>query len=269
MSKQNPWNWFVWGKHPGVPDFICAGEQTQLFQRFTRWVDTGFSRISAELKSKSRHCSWRFWSKGANDQVVCGLVRNSCDSYGRSFPLLYLGSGGLENWQRNCSLLPFAFESVWKHFEYAAAARYESVARLNETLQTIEAPVPQWRLYQERIHSKPVLHTHSICDETVENNKRLYRLNCQFPEDLPHDLSFCSNIVAATKLALPTAVFISEVDEHIAVAIIENMLMPAEFAWLWSIQKYTQQDNGLKTIRKEKNEQSQLFFIKKPNLESP
>jgi type VI secretion system ImpM family protein len=234
MTKKIPWNWFVWGKHPGVPDFICAGSQTRLFQRYTRWVDTGFARINADLKKTSRHCSWRFWSKGANDEVVCGLVRNSCDSYGRSFPLLYLGSGSLKNWQQNCSLLPFTFEPVWKHFEHAAAARYESVARLNETLQLIESPEPEWRIFQQRIHSASILHTHAICDERVEAGRRLYRINCRFPEDLPHDLSFCSNVIAGKKL-MPTAVFISELGENIAVAIIENMLKPSEFIWLWSL----------------------------------
>ncbi len=240
MVKKIQWNWFVWGKHPGVPDFICAGAQTPLFQSFTRWVDTGFSRISAELKTKSRHCSWRFWSKGANDEVVCGLVRNSCDSYGRSFPLLYLGSGVLKDWQRNCSLLPFAFEPVWKHFEYVAAARYHSVTRLNETLQLIEAPEPRWKQYQQRIHKASILHTHAICDEVVEDGRRLYRLNCLVPEDLPHDLSFCSNVIAGAGGVLPTAVFISEMEENIVVAIIDNILKPTEFSWLWSLQNSNQ-----------------------------
>ncbi len=237
MKRSNQWNWFVWGKHPGVEDFICAGTQTPLFQRFTKWVDNGFARIGMDLKSRAMHCSWRFWTKGASEDVVCGLVRNSCDSYGRSFPLLYLGTGQLKDWTHNCSLLPFAFESTWKGFEYVAAARYHSVGRLNETLQLIEPPAPDWRQYQQRIHNATNLSTVANFDEKVEGQKRLYKIACELPEDLPHDLNFCSRVMVRGKLTTPMAVFIGEIEAQIAVAIIDQVLNPADFAWLWTLKE--------------------------------
>ncbi|MBR9981939.1 MAG: type VI secretion system-associated protein TagF [Desulfatitalea sp.] len=236
MNSRMQWNWFIWGKHPGVSDFIFAGSQTPLFQRFTKWVDTGFSKVDPALKKKSRHCSWRFWTRGTADAVVCGLVRNSCDSYGRSFPLLIMGTGLLKDWSRNRSLLPFAFESIWKGLEYAAAARYDTVKSLDGAMQLIEPPEPSWRRYQARIHSAANLYTQEQFDTQKTGNNRLYKIDCRLPENLPRDLCFCSNMVATNDNGAPTAVFIGETGNRIAVAMIEDILKPADFTWLWSLQ---------------------------------
>lgn len=236
MKEQNRWNWFFWGKHPGVPDFVYAGSRTPLFQGFTQWVDTGFSKVAASLKIKSRHCSWRFWSKGTSGQVVCGLVRNSCDSYGRSFPLLCLGAGRLEEWSRNCSLLPFAFESIWKQFEYVAAARYDTVKALDDALQLVKAPEPLWREYQMRIYSESNLYRQGDYEIQKVGGNRLAEIDCHFTEDLPQDLCFCSNMVAANDNGTPTAVFIGELGKRLAVAMVDSMLRPSDFVWLWSMQ---------------------------------
>jgi type VI secretion system ImpM family protein len=236
MKDRIQWHWFVWGKHPGVADFVCAGTQTNLFQRFTKWADTGFCKVAPELKIKSRHCSWRFWSKGAAGEVVCGLVRNSCDSYGRSFPLLCLGTGNLSDWSRNCSLLPFAFDSVWKYFEYIAAARYDSVRGLNDALKLVKPPEPLWRDYQKRLYSSSNLYRQAAIDTQIYGSNRLCKIDCHVSEDLPQDLSFCSNMVATTDNGAHTAVFIGELEACIAVAMIDDILKPKDFVWLWEIQ---------------------------------
>lgn len=235
MGNRNPWQWFFWGKHPGVADFVHAGSQTPLFQRFTKWLDTGFSQVDAALKIKSRHCSWRFWSRGASEEVVCGLVRNSCDSYGRSFPLLCLGSGRLSDWPRNSSLLPFAFEAIWKHFEYVAAARYDSVKALNDVLQLVKPPEPLWRDYQMRIYRAANWIRQDKVDAQVLGKNRLYMIDCHRNKDLSEELSLCGNMVAGNGGSAPTAVFIGEVGHHVAVAMIDEMLQPADFVWLWSL----------------------------------
>ncbi len=237
MKNHLTWKWFVWGKHPGVEDFICAGDQTPLFQRFTKWVDNGFMRIGVNSELRSRHRSWRFWTKGAEEEIVCGLVRNSCDSYGRSFPLLYLGSGELKNWATNCSLLPFAFESVWKSLEYVAAARYHSVDQLNEALQLIEPPEPIWRQYQQRIYKTPNLNTDANSDEQVDGQKHLFKIDCESPENLPHNLNFCNNVMTRGEHDAPLAVFIGEIGPRIAVAMVNTILRPSDFTWLWSLQE--------------------------------
>ncbi len=237
MKNSNNWMWFVWGKHPGVEDFICAGTQTPLFQRFTKWVDNGFARITKEADLRSRHCSWRFWTHGAGDDIVCGLVRNSCDSYGRSFPLLYLGTGELKDWMHNCSLLPFAFESVWKNFEYVGSARYHSVKRLNEALQLMQAPGSTWHQYRQRIFSESNLSSAARFDQDTSGRNRLFKIECKFPENLPHDLNFCNQVMPKGAQHPPKAVFIGEIGHRIAVAIVDSILTPADFRWLWSFRE--------------------------------
>ena len=242
MWHRKTWKWFVWGKHPGVADFICAGAQTQLFQRFTKWVDNGFSRINQDVELRSRHCSWRFWTHGGGKDIVCGLVRNSCDSYGRSFPLLYLGTGELKDWSSNCSLLPFALEPVWKNFEYVGAARYHSVTRLHEALQLIQAPGPAWHRYRQRIYSEPNLYSAASFDEEICGQNKVFKIECKFPENLPHDLNFCNQVMPKGAQNPPKAVFIGEINRRIAVAIVDNVLTPADFSWLWSFREGASQE---------------------------
>jgi type VI secretion system ImpM family protein len=235
MKTQNQWRWFVWGKHPGMSDFISAGNHSPLFQRFTKWVDNGFSRIAVDDGLKSRHCSWRFWTHGKEDGIVCGLVRNSCDSFGRSFPLLYLGTGELRGWPHNCSLLPFAFESVWKSFEYAGAARYHSLQRLNQSLQSLRPPEPEWHQYRQRIFNQPNLYENAEFEEKADGRNRVFTVACKLPENLPHDLNFCNQVMPKNAREPLKAVFIGEIGSRIAVAIVDDILIPTDFTWLWSL----------------------------------
>ena len=235
LKNQKQWKWFVWGKHPGLEDFVWAGSHTPLFQRFTKWVDNGFAGLSADSEMRSRHCSWRFWTKGTDDEVVCGLVRNSCDTHGRSFPLLYLGSGELEEWPGNCSMLPFAFEAIWKNFEYVSSARFGTIRQLNDSLQLIQQPAPKWREYQQRIYDTANMSGVSNCEETIEGVNWLLKIDCQIPENLPYDVLFCQRVMSMGEDQSPPAVFVSEIDENVAVAVIANALTPQDFVWLWSL----------------------------------
>jgi type VI secretion system ImpM family protein len=235
MNRRPIWKWFAWGKHPGIADFICAGIRTPLFQRFTKWVDNGFSRITVESGLRNRHQSWRFWSRGAAGEVVCGLVRNSSDSFGRSFPLLSLGAGELHQWPANCSLLPFAMESAWKGLEYVSAARYREIRQLEDALQLIAPPEPRWRQYRQRVYDAPNDYDEADFDEQADGERHLFIIDCEAPENLPHNLLFCSKVLSRNESGIPLAVFISEIDGRIAVAMTHAALQSSDFVWLWSL----------------------------------
>ncbi len=237
MKNRTQWKWFAWGKHPGLEDFVWAGTHTPLFQRFTKWVDNGFTRFKADAELRSRHRSWRFWTKGAGSEVVCGLVRNSCDTHGRSFPLLYIGTGALEDWSNNCSMMPFAFESAWKNFEYVASARFETMQQLDDSLQLIQPPEPDWRKYQQRIYNTTNVSRADKCQETIDNGKRLLTFDCKLPENLPYELQFCQRVTAMEEDQSPLAVFIGEIEDRITVAIMNNTLSPQDFVWLWELEQ--------------------------------
>lgn len=235
MKKETQWEWFAWGKHPGMEDFVWAGTPTPLFKRFTKWVDNGFARFNADSVRRTQHCSWRFWTKGAGDRVVCGLVRNSSDLRGRSFPLLSMGSGELEEWANNCSMLPFAFESIWKNFEYVSSARFETIRRLNDSLQLMQQPLPEWRKYQQRIYQSANLSSAAKCQETLEGRNRLILIDCELPENLPYDWQFCQHVMSKGGDQTPVAVFIGEINGHVAVATMNHTLTPSDFVWLWAL----------------------------------
>jgi type VI secretion system ImpM family protein len=237
MKHQKQWKWFAWGKHPGMQDFVCAGTKTPLFQRFTKWVDNGFARLETGAGLRKRHCSWRFWTKGAADQVVCGVVRNSCDNFGRSFPSLFIGSGELDDWMSNCSVLPFAFEPIWKSFEYIAAARFDTIRQLNDNLQLLQPPLPQWRNYQQRIYKTSNLFKTAKSEEKVDGLKRMIQVDCKQPEHLPHQLQFCNRVTATGEDQAPLAVFIGEIEDRITVAMMNNTLLPEDFVWLWALEE--------------------------------
>lgn len=235
IKNRKTWKWFTWGKHPALEDFVWAGTQTPLFQRFTKWVDTGFARFEVDSNLRTRNCSWRFYTKGSEQEIVCGLVRNSCDSHGRSFPLLYIGTGSLKDWLGNCTMLPLALEPIWKSIEYISSARFDTLGQLNESLQLIESPAPKWRHYQQRIYNSPNKPEPVNCMETMEGEKNILRFACKQPENLPQDLLFCQRVMSMGTHHSPMAVFIGEIKEDIAVAIINSTLTPSDFVWLWSL----------------------------------
>lgn len=218
-----------------MEDFVWAGDQTPLFQRFSKWVDNGFAKFKDDSQMRRRNCSWRFWTRGTGKEVVCGLIRNSCDTHGRNFPLLCIGTGGLASWHGNCSMLPLAFDSMWKNVEYVASARFDSASQLNESLQLIEQPIPDWHVYQQRVDHTAITSKPLICNETVEDGKRLLQINCGQPENLPLDGQYCRRVTAMAEDQSPMAVFIGEIQDNIAVAIINHALVPDDFLWLWNL----------------------------------
>ena len=235
MKNPMRWKWFAWGKHPGVRDLECAGTQTPFFKRFIKWVDDGSSMFDRGSRLRTRHCSWRFWTKGIDNQVVCGLVRNRCDSNGSSYPSLYIGAGDLENWQSNCAMLPFVFESIWKRFEFIASARLGSIQQLNDYLQIIQQPLPEWRKYQQRINGTANLLKTAKCEEKVDGRKRLIKIDCGQSANLPYDLQFCDRVIDRGEDQSPPAVFISEIEACVIVAFMNSTLSPSDFVWLWDL----------------------------------
>jgi type VI secretion system protein VasJ len=241
-QKKAHWTWFAWGKHPALEDFVWAGNQTPLFKRFTKWVDNGFRRLSEDSKIRTRNCSWRFWTRGTGNNIVCGLLRNSCDTHGRSFPLLYIGTGELDAWTRNCSMLPLAFESVWKDVEYVSSARFETAGQLDESLQLMPSPAPDWGDFHERAYlfgnrNSPAGNRNSSAtiEEIILDEKRLLMIDCGQPENLSSDTQFCQQVMTMGENPLPMAVFIGEIAGVIAVAMINKALTPDDFVWLWNL----------------------------------
>jgi hypothetical protein len=69
----------------------------------------------------------------------------------------------------------------------------------------------------------------------VEEGKRLLQIDCGQPENLPLEMHFCRRVTAMAEDQSPMAVFIGEIQDNIAVAIINHALVPDDFVWLWNL----------------------------------
>lgn len=132
-------------------------------------------------------------------------------------------------------MLPFAFEPIWKSFEYMAAARFDSIRQLNDHLQLLQQPLPEWRNYQQRIYRTANLFKTDRCEEKVDGLKYLIQIDCEQPENLPYDLQFCHRVMATGDDRTPLAVFIGEVNDRITVVTMSSTLSPEDFVWLWEL----------------------------------
>lgn len=144
--KNVQWQWHIFGKHPAAGDFFAIGPKSPMTEAFSGWMRRGAEElvlVSKELLSRS--CSWRFWAKTPDrGMLACGVIRNSCDSARRPFPLLLMGTGRLEKWEENWDLLPFACERLWGRLEQLATKNYTSFAQLQEDMLLLRPPPSNW-----------------------------------------------------------------------------------------------------------------------------
>jgi len=139
------WAWAAFGKHPAARDYFQINTQLPLAQAFSQWVENGFGRLP-EATRRNGVYSWRFWSRGVKKgTLVCGLGKSSGDGVGRPYPLVILGEGQLDRWEKNWNLLPFVLASAWDKMEYTASRRLEDLVQLEVDLQRLEKPAPAWK----------------------------------------------------------------------------------------------------------------------------
>lgn len=142
---RNRWSWSAFGKHPSARDYFQINLQHPLVQAFAQWVDDGFGRIPETVR-RNGVCSWRFWSRGLkNGTLLCGLGKSSGDGIGRPYPLMLLGEGRLDRWEKHWNLLPFVLAASWNKMEYTAARRMEHLSQLEADLQRMQPPAPGWK----------------------------------------------------------------------------------------------------------------------------
>ena len=238
------WQWDVAGKHPAAKDFFALGQRSLMAEAFTEWIRRGAeATVSNSKELLVRSCSWRFWAKASQTGVLaCGVIRNSCDSVGRPFPLLIMGTGKLENWEENWELLPFACERVWCQMEQLASKRYESFESFQEDMKTLRPPHGRWNeMNLEKI-------------ELVEKNVSIADLNLNLglleQEQalfLPfQDAAQCdffatiSNVHSQLKLkvnAVPNSLFMGGLIEYPGLAFLKRPLSRQDFERMWMPEK--------------------------------
>lgn len=139
------WRWSLWGKHPAVGDFIDHGLSSQIEKALAAWVENGYDRLTSDQANPNYLCAWRFWVRGdGNHRIACGTISSSSDRLGRPFPLLILGTGKLNGWERHWTDLPTILEKIWRRMEALTASRADHYEQLRQMLAELKQPEADW-----------------------------------------------------------------------------------------------------------------------------
>ncbi|RJP44577.1 MAG: DUF2094 domain-containing protein [Desulfobacteraceae bacterium] len=135
------WQWGICGKHPVVKDYFKIGNFMPALDALENWMQKGYGEVSKRSGHDAGICSWRFWARGIKKkELIAGIVKDSYDTIGRPFPLLVLGNGVLEEWERNWECLPVFFEKLWESLEYLTTRRLNGLHDLENAIISIKSP---------------------------------------------------------------------------------------------------------------------------------
>lgn len=151
IDKANGWRWAAFGKHPASKEYFRLGEETPFVAGFFDWMENGFQLLTSRDSGSKDFCSWRFWARDTGkNTLICGVVRASSDSVGRSYPLAILGSGNLDGWQDHWDLVPFSAERTWSQIEYIASSQFEDFRKLEKEIGAIRVPDANWTALEQK-----------------------------------------------------------------------------------------------------------------------
>ncbi len=236
------WKWYCCGKHPVVADFFQVGEKSALAERFSRWVEEGYAALIRQKSKRTGISSWRFWTQGSkNGELVLGLIRDSGDSRGRPFPILFLGSGPLTSWARIWELLPLTCDQAWGHIEHLAVKRLESLQELKDEVRRIRPPLSEWAATEAMFNGAD----HTADGERIQDLERdepadPAAMHFQVPlheeESAAHLLASChSRLKRLGPAAVPQAVFMGGSEGFMHLKGYFRSLKPSDFVTLWSL----------------------------------
>ena len=243
------WQWAAFGKHPAAKDYFRLGEETPFVEGLFGWVGNGYQILTAKEECASDFCSWRFWAREANkDFLVCGVARVSSDSLGRTYPLVIMGSGPLNNWLENWDLLPFSAERTWRQIEYLAANLFVDLKKLEEEIRTIRPPNVNWPdLIQQRKElnrlESPIDPYASFID--FRELRKISVLHAEKPEvlisldrgpcvDKTMHVSLWHMLFRESGKSLPNAIFMGGTLEKAYLYVFKRPMKSADFVRLWA-----------------------------------
>jgi type VI secretion system protein VasJ len=245
---KNTWRWLACGKHPSLKDYFKVGEELPMGAAFSDWVAKGYQNMPAKKFSLSDLVSLRFWTGGpTKGSFVCGVVRDSCDSIGRPFPLLVLGTGPLRDWEGQWQALPYACERTWGQMEGISTRRYPDLKQLEEEVRGIKAPEADWDRYAEVLQSTGALGSTSssgqeaIDIEALEKQARAMTNNSEIfvsieEYQLQNHLKVIGVWLSLLKRSLtdiPKTVFMGGNQLRTFVAMFRRPLMAQDFTRIW------------------------------------
>lgn len=128
------WQWGIYGKHPAFQDYLYHNVVTPVFRELTGWIDTGMHLMDNGTRDYS-HFSYRFWVRGIKrGDLVCGILRTSSDSSGRSYPLAVMGAGRMDGWEKRWDRIFLGFDPVLRSLEEITALKFNTFNELENKL---------------------------------------------------------------------------------------------------------------------------------------
>lgn len=249
MKFKNSWKWSACGKHPAAKDYFQVGSDEPLLIAFSDWSAAGYQQLAKAGNNEiSRLNSWRFWVQGPQKKnLICGVGKDSSDSFGRSYPLLIVGIGPLKKWDRHWELLAFALENTWSQIEYLSAKRFLDFKQLEDGLQSIPSPVGDWTEFKsqseqsekDEIRSAPtsLFDVKNFKDTIARLSNRtefFIPLETEWADEQFRILSTCHLILKKNSKIAPHAVFMGGVPQKVCLALFNRPLNPHDFVRLWS-----------------------------------
>lgn len=245
VKNQNSWRWCASGKHPVAGDYLRLGAQDTFLKAFIDWMDAGYRHLGRrDGKNITRQNSWRFWAKAPlKKHLICGVGKDSCDSMGRSYPLVIMGIGPLKKWELSWELLPFVLETTWNHIEYLSAKRFQDFKQLQDDVQKIPAPVDDWPEVgtMPEFSNNNMPWTSAISSDRRETVKKQTDQGEWFFPVNNHELENPFIILNRWHYSLkqrfkipPNIVFMGGIPQKTCLALYNRPLRPDDFVKLWS-----------------------------------
>ncbi|HHO75383.1 MAG TPA: DUF2094 domain-containing protein [Deltaproteobacteria bacterium] len=232
IKSDTPWVWGAKGKHPVAKDYIAIGDQTPLLMAFSDWMESGYAKTD---HIDSALFSWRFWAKGVNkNDLVCGLIRDSHDSFGRPYPFLVMGTGPLPGWEDRWELLPYILENAWTRLEYFSTKKTTDYSALERELQWIPHPVLN---EDKEIPSGLGSSAVDILQNILPSKELLIDITAPDSPDPADTIALWHRSLKTSSSRTPNAVFIGGTAQKTLLAVYERSLLAGDFIRLWSVDK--------------------------------
>ena len=241
LKSTEEWSWAACGKHPAAKDFFSIGQVQPLVKALSEWVEKGYDILSSKNDPLTTSCAWRFWAKGPKRHaLVCGIVKDSCDLIGRSYPLLIMGEGLLEDWEDHWELLALACERAWTQMEYITAKRQKSFENFKNDLRLCKAPESQWaelgKLGDTPGESDP---NHPRIETGIsrlsKENEIFIRLESKTAEGQMSLINLWHARLKSDLGTIPNSVFMGGNLGHNCLALFKRALGSNDFVRLWSV----------------------------------
>jgi type VI secretion system ImpM family protein len=240
------WDWAAFGKHPVAKDYFQLNVVSPMACAFASWVDAGFRRLS-EADRRDMVCSWRFWARGQKRGTsICGLGKSSSDSIGRPYPMMIIGEGILDKWEKSWQLMFAGLRETWEIIEYETVRRLSSLEQLERQLLRIPSPRKQWKqtLRMDPQHWAAGIQEHErkIVLSEVKQKARQLELDGQLKIPLdgknasePLELAGAWHVALKNcNTTVPHTVFMGGRPDNNVLALYIRPLAAGDFSELWS-----------------------------------